>query len=351
MRINVAIPEPHVTAPVLNAALEGVTRLNQALLKKRQIPPFASVIDRVRWKPEPPGAEHFDHAGIVLGRGWGDCDDLAPWHAASLRATGKDRGARAIVKRSGPDKWHAVVRRSDGEIEDPSTAAGMPGRGMGTRPVLPLMPRASGINGAFDVMRPHLALRPVYDSQGQPEAWQARADLPWHYTPGKSPGDIALASLHASPVSDQAIVGACNGAIQYAAANRGALRGHDVQRIAAIRDACDGCSWEELAAMYGPEHATAAGAVVGSFFGSLKKFVKKAAKPLSKATKAVFPVQHFATKHWKQGAQLAPGGKLALQAYDMASPTLRRLMRTQKHRPPTQRGMPQGQKLYCMPFE
>jgi hypothetical protein len=40
-------------------------------------------------------------------------------------------------------------------------------------------------------------------------------------------------------------------------------------RCAAIRDACLGCPWEELAKNYGPEEATAAGAVVGSFFTKL----------------------------------------------------------------------------------
>src|SRR5262245_39874367 len=100
MRVNVAIPEAHVTRPVLDAALEATTRLNEQLLKEGVVPPFRKAVNAVRWKPEPPGDEHFDHAAVVLGRGWGDCDDLAPWHAASLRATGEDPGAKAFVKKS-----------------------------------------------------------------------------------------------------------------------------------------------------------------------------------------------------------------------------------------------------------
>ena len=41
MRINVAVPESHVEAPVLDAALESVTRLNQAMLAKGEIPTVA----------------------------------------------------------------------------------------------------------------------------------------------------------------------------------------------------------------------------------------------------------------------------------------------------------------------
>ena len=126
MRVNVAIPEAHVDAPVLNAALESVTRLNEEMLAQGEVPTFTDGLkEGIKWKPEPPGDEHFDHAATVLRRKWGDCDDLAPWQAASLRHTGEDPEARAIVRRSGPKRWHAIVRRGDGSIDDPSKAAGM----------------------------------------------------------------------------------------------------------------------------------------------------------------------------------------------------------------------------------
>ena len=80
---------------------------------------------RVRWKPEPPGDEHFDLSTTVAKRGWGDCDDLAPWRAAELRVTGQDPEAYSYVYPSGPHRWHAIVRRGDGSDEDPSRAAGM----------------------------------------------------------------------------------------------------------------------------------------------------------------------------------------------------------------------------------
>lgn len=128
MRLRIAIPEEHVTSQVLDAGLETLTRLDERLLKSGHAPPFTDAIkgrNGVRWKPEPPGEEHFDHAAMVHGRKWGDCDDLAPWKAAELRVTGEDPGATAVVKKSGPRRWHAIVKRSDGSFEDPSKDAGM----------------------------------------------------------------------------------------------------------------------------------------------------------------------------------------------------------------------------------
>src|SRR5580704_15741152 len=128
MRIRVSVPEQFVQPSVINAALEAVTRVNQAMIKAGDVPTFDPDTPRdfgIRWRPENMGDEHFDHAGIVMERKWGDCDDLAPWRAASLRETGEDAGAVAIAVPSGPDMYHALVRRSDGSNDDPSVAAGM----------------------------------------------------------------------------------------------------------------------------------------------------------------------------------------------------------------------------------
>lgn len=364
MRINVAIPEPHVTAPVLDASLEAVTRLNEALLEQGQAPVFDPDSPGVRWKPEPPGQEHFDHAAIVHGRGWGDCDDLAPWHAASLRVTGEDPGARAVVRKSGPQRWHAVVRRSDGSIDDPSLDAGMPGPGRrvgvhgAVMPVMFAHPRVSGVNGAY-IARPQLALRPVSSRGGQVEAWQARTDLPWHWQPGESPGDIAMASLHASPVSDQALVGALRGAVQLGEASGYAHPDH-LDRLDAIADCLEGCDWEDLADEYGEEDANAAAEIVGSFFGSLKKAIKNPVKAVSRGVRHVVkhPTQSLYTaatlpfggrKVVRKLAPIAmpvaqkalpfvPGvGPVAAQALEMASPTLQRMIAHGGYLPPEAR--------------
>lgn len=270
MRVNVAIPEAQVSAPILNAALESVTRLNESMLKQDKIPTFADGLkEGVKWKPEPPGDEHFDHAGVVLRRKWGDCDDLAPWQAASLRHTGEDPNATAIVKRSGPKRWHAIVRRGDGSIDDPSRAAGMgqPQQLIGA--ALPIMYTApSAVVGGEYRVRPAIAIR------GYRGGIQARTDMPLQFVRGQ-PTDYAMATSHAAPSATTALVGAIEGALQLAVAGGYAHPQH-INRLAAIADALEGIPLDEIAGLYGNSHAQAAGEVLDGF--SLKKFAKGALK-------------------------------------------------------------------------
>jgi hypothetical protein len=322
MRIQLAIPEKFVTAPVLNGALEAVTRLNEAMLKEGATPSDLELIKAgAIWKPEPPGDEHFDHGKEIADRGWGDCDDWAPLRAGRLRATGEDPGARAVVRKSGPQRWHATVIRSDGTEDDPSLDAGMPGpaRKVGIRGswVPTMRERVSGVNGTY-IASPQLALRPVADRHGMIESWQARTDLPWHWQPdpnNATPTEIAMVTLHQSPVSSQAIVGAVRGAFDLGLA-AGADPDH-LKHLSAVADLCEGCPWEEVAHRYGRQHADAAGAIVGSFFGKafrkIGNVVKKVAAP---------------------ALSLVPGGGLASAALSMASPALKRSVAKKHHAPP-----------------
>lgn len=264
MRVQVAIPENRIERPVLDAALEAVTRLDESLIRNGEAPTFRDAVHRVRWRPEPPGQEHFDHAAAVLERGHGDCDDLAPWHAASLRVTGEDRGAIATAYPSGPNRWHAVVQLSDGRIVDPSKAAGM-GQPRGQRPSL-AAPGASVV-GAY-MIRPQIALTPRY---GQ---WSGRVDIPWqweeeilHGEPNQT--DWAMTTLHAAPTASAALTGAILGAVDLAT-HAGACHDEHLQRLCCLAGACEGYDWESLAADFGPHHATAAQAVVGSVMGALR---------------------------------------------------------------------------------
>ncbi len=331
MRLNIAIPEAHVTAPVLNGALEAVTRLNESLIKAGASPTSYDLIKSgAIWKPEPPGDEHFDHGAQIAVRGWGDCDDWGPLHAATLRVLGIDPGAKSVVRKSGPKRWHATTIRSDGTEDDPSLAAGMPGpaKQVGIRgATLPLMfpaRRVHGVNGEVGsfIATPHLALRPVADRHGTLESWQARADLPWHWRPGDSPADVAMVSLHQSPVSSQAIVGAVRGAFRIGLES-GMADAEHLKRLSAIADACEGYSWEEISGMYGPEHADAAGQIVGSFFG-------KAFKKLGKIAKG-------AVKLAAPALSLIPGGSIATAAFNMAKPALKKSVVKQQHVAPAQR--------------
>lgn len=302
MRINVAIPEAHVDAPVLDAALESVTRLNESLLERGEVPSFQRALHHgIKWRPEPPGAEHFDNARTVTARGWGDCDDLAPYEAASIRHSGEDPGARAIVQRSGPKSWHAVVEMSDGSIRDPSKRAGMaPGIAHGVRgATLPLMyPPSEGVNGSY-IVRPQIALRPMRG------AYQARADLPWnwreHLEDESTAANYALTALHTAPVASTALTGAIDGLLEIAEINGTGDEEH-IASLEALADCVQGASLEELTEEYGEAVAERAHAVVGSFFGKLARGAKSLARgamhnPLTNAA-----------------ASFVPGGSAALHA-------------------------------------
>lgn len=127
MRIRVTIPDEHLNEDVVEPILEAVTRVDEHMIRSGQSPTSHDLISAgARWQPEPPGDEYFDHGGTIASRGHGDCDDWAPLHTATLRLTGEDPGARTILVPSGPNTWHATTERSDGRLDDPSVAAGMP---------------------------------------------------------------------------------------------------------------------------------------------------------------------------------------------------------------------------------
>lgn len=127
MRIRLAIPDRLVTPEALEAALEATSLANEQAVLRGEVPHAEDAIrGGVKWKPEPfLDGEHFDLSHVVAARGWGDCDDLAPYLTGSLRASGEDPGARSRVYKTGPDRWHVVTETSDGQILDPSKWAGM----------------------------------------------------------------------------------------------------------------------------------------------------------------------------------------------------------------------------------
>lgn len=201
MRIRLAIPDRLVTPQTLEAALEATTLANESAIARGEIPPLTEAIRRgLRWKPEPfLDGEHFDLADVVARRNWGDCDDLAPWLAGELRATGQDPEARSRVYQSGPNRWHVVVETGDGQILDPSVWAGMRRGKSGEEGVgvagVTARPMAAPGTGALVVM-PH---------RGE---WWSRCDLPWP----NALGHIASHARAATP--DLALMHALEGAIQ-----------------------------------------------------------------------------------------------------------------------------------------
>jgi hypothetical protein len=245
MRLVVGIPEPHVSREVLEPAAEAVTRLDEQLIERGEVPTFHQALDKglVKWRPETPGDEKFDHARTVLNRGHGDCDDLAPWRAASARATGEDPGARAVMLRRGPTLWHCVVQMSDGKIEDPSREAGMGKNRPEFAPATPIIKPAQVVGGA---KRPHVCLRPIRVRHCI-VGYQARVDLPMTAT------ESALVQLHHAPVASQAIVGACNAAGELAEASGTIVDPATWAPVDAIAGLLTGASPHEVALVCGEE--------------------------------------------------------------------------------------------------
>jgi hypothetical protein len=167
VRLRLAVPDEYVTPEFIEAGLEAATRGNQAMLARGASPLASQLIARgAKWKPENfSDGEHFDLLPTIAGRMWGDCDDWAPGVAAELRHTGEDPGAKAIIRKSGPKRWHALVQTSDGAIHDPSRWAGMPLGGAMKRPAVARVKFPKGAVGAF-IAKP------------SGDGWSARCDLP-----------------------------------------------------------------------------------------------------------------------------------------------------------------------------
>jgi hypothetical protein len=116
-------PSIHIptSAVAYEAALSGLTALNVQLLGLLAYP---SIYDAgVVYHKEP--RDVWRHVVDVYRSGWGDCEDLAAWRAAELQASGEDPDAFVYVYRSAAKRYHAVVGRGDGTVEDPSYILGM----------------------------------------------------------------------------------------------------------------------------------------------------------------------------------------------------------------------------------
>lgn len=270
MRIRLAIPDRHVTPEALEAALEATTLANEQAITKGEVPLITDAIQRgLKWKPEPfMDGEHFDLSHQVAQRGWGDCDDLAPWLAGELRASGEDPEARPRVYQSGPNRWHVVVQTGDGEILDPSVWAGM-------RRHKKSGAEYQGVSGATasPMARNGAGALAVVPHQGQ---WWARCDLPWPDATGH------IASHARDLVPERALIRAIEGAVAC---------GDEID--SPLCDRAITCG--ELLLAH-PEELAEIEGEVGSLFGGLGKMLKG-------VTKIATPF-----------ASLIPGGSLATSA-------------------------------------
>jgi hypothetical protein len=114
------------SAAAYDAALEGLTSLDEQIIEGGGVDgaPFPPLYESgAVYKTEP--REVWRHAQDVVNEGWGDCEDLAAYRAAELRVSGEDPDARVKTYQTGPRRYHAIVERSGGVLEDPSAALGM----------------------------------------------------------------------------------------------------------------------------------------------------------------------------------------------------------------------------------
>lgn len=155
-----AVGGPRAVAQIARGFLRGVILQNRILIRRRLVPSLYGAFreGRLRFRPEPWAGkfEEFADALTVVGRGWGDCDDLVAWRCAEWQEL---EGVLALPKiywrlRDGeghelpPEQWrdaattsyHAEVRLPckchrlndparflcvDAPVEDVSTFLGM----------------------------------------------------------------------------------------------------------------------------------------------------------------------------------------------------------------------------------
>lgn len=128
------VVSPQVKAEWARGVMRGVVEWNRILIRQGLVPPLLEALarGRVRYRSEPRAwrkfFEEFASALVVLERGWGDCDDLAPWLCADLREKGDEKADLLVYwrpKPSGAMAFHVQVRRGNGDVLDPSRLGGM----------------------------------------------------------------------------------------------------------------------------------------------------------------------------------------------------------------------------------
>jgi len=106
--------------------LEALVLVNRLFIRAHHVLPLYQSGVRYQQEPADGKPEEFASIPVVLSRGWGDCDDLAPWRVAELQEAGEHATIRITWRRYGKRRlYHVLVRRGDGRIEDPSKLLGM----------------------------------------------------------------------------------------------------------------------------------------------------------------------------------------------------------------------------------
>jgi hypothetical protein len=126
VRIAATVDAGPRRAQSLQALLDVVHTLNCQWLRAHPHAPNLYASGTVYRREPVELREDFATLPVVLARGWGDCDDLAPALSAEL-VVRRGIAARPVVLSIRPGLWHCVVRLPSGRLLDPSRALGMDG--------------------------------------------------------------------------------------------------------------------------------------------------------------------------------------------------------------------------------
>lgn len=110
-----------VPLPAMEAAVKGLVLINLALLRELQRhprPPRRLYESGVRYRK--PGKKRWHTIAELYDKKEGDCKDLAAARVAELIFYEGERAAPVVYLTKRAHRYHAVVRREDGTLEDPS---------------------------------------------------------------------------------------------------------------------------------------------------------------------------------------------------------------------------------------
>ncbi len=124
MALHVRVDVPPVPE-LIEALVEGLVCLDVAIMRLSEdhgvvLPSLYE--SGIVYRREPYGREWWESASDLLdvvADHSGDCEDLAAYRAAELRYFAGEH-ARAVVRPTKNGKFHCLVEREDGSIEDPS---------------------------------------------------------------------------------------------------------------------------------------------------------------------------------------------------------------------------------------
>jgi hypothetical protein len=113
---------------VLLILMDALANVNMTWLKTYPDTP-ALYNAPVKYHFDPDEPDPWQDISSTLKKGWGDCEDLACWRIAELRAKGIEAHPYIRWRRNAEGKYtyHALVLWPDGRVEDPSVAMGMRG--------------------------------------------------------------------------------------------------------------------------------------------------------------------------------------------------------------------------------